>query len=114
MVPFAQQRGVGQAGLALVGRPFQQMMDVAPVGGGGAAGEHAVSVALLEGPADGGGGAALFLPDIQGKPWATVQKQLDAIGFSYGSPLNTAVYNDSVAPGNVISVKPPAGTKIAP
>jgi serine/threonine-protein kinase len=52
------------------------------------------------------------VPEIVGKPWSTVQKQLDAVGFSYGAP--TSVYSDQIPSGNVISVKPTAGTRIAP
>src|SRR4051812_17859056 len=53
VVAFAQQCGVLQAGRAAV-EPLQQMMDVAPVGGGAAAGEHAVPVPPLHRPADVG------------------------------------------------------------
>jgi hypothetical protein len=40
-------------------------VDVAPGGRDRAAGEHAVPVALVQGVADGGGGAALLLADVQ-------------------------------------------------
>jgi serine/threonine-protein kinase len=40
-----------------------------------------------------------------------VQKDLDAIGFAYGT---TSVYSDHVPTGNVISVAPPAGKRVAP
>src|SRR5215217_85820 len=42
-----------------------RVVDVAPGGRDGAAGEHAVPVALFQGVADGGGGAALLLADVQ-------------------------------------------------
>ena len=49
-MPLAQQRRVPQAGLAAVD-PLQHMMDVAPVAGRVAAGEHAVPIAQLDRPA---------------------------------------------------------------
>ncbi|MBB3085341.1 hypothetical protein FHR93_003568 [Geodermatophilus sabuli] len=50
VVPLAQQGGVGQVRLAAVD-PLQQLVDVAPVRRGAAAGEHAAAVAVLDGPA---------------------------------------------------------------
>jgi beta-lactam-binding protein with PASTA domain/tRNA A-37 threonylcarbamoyl transferase component Bud32 len=51
------------------------------------------------------------VPEVTGKPWSTVQKQLDDVGFTYGT---TFVFSDTVASGDVISVNPQAGKKIAP
>src|SRR3954452_5554227 len=48
VVALAEQRGVLQAGLAAVD-PLEQMVDVAPVGRGVAAGEHALPIAQLVG-----------------------------------------------------------------
>ena len=87
--------------------PAGFVVSQSPAAGSFTSGRH-VNLVVSSGP------APVVVPTIQGKPWSTVQKQLDAVGFSYGSPLNTAAYNDNVAPGDVISVKPPAGTKVAP
>jgi beta-lactam-binding protein with PASTA domain len=57
------------------------------------------------------GPALVVIPDIAGKPWSTVQKQLDAVGFAYGT---SSVFSDQIAPGDVISVSPPAGKRVAP
>src|SRR4051794_17726264 len=66
VVPLAEQGAVLAAGGAAVG-PVDDVVDVAPGGRGGAAGEHAVPVAVFHRPADGGGGGALFLADVQWK-----------------------------------------------
>ena len=55
VVPFAEQRGVVQAGLAAV-EPVDEVVDVAPVGRCVAAGEHAVPVAASRPPGVGAGG----------------------------------------------------------
>src|SRR3954453_7219663 len=51
VVPFAHEPGVLQRRLAAV-EPVDEMMDVAPVRRGRAAGEHAVPVPLFDRPAD--------------------------------------------------------------
>src|SRR3954452_2339817 len=57
VVAFAEQPGVGQAGLPAV-HPFDDVVDLAPPAGGVAAGEHAGLVAQLDGSADGRGDQA--------------------------------------------------------
>ena len=52
------------------------------------------------------------VPAIKGQPWSTVQKQLDTVGFSYGTP--TGQYSAQYPVGDVISVTPIAGTRIPP
>src|SRR4051795_6645959 len=64
VVSLAEQRGVLQAGLAAVD-PLEQMVDVAPVGRGVAAGEHALTVAQLDGPAQLGGDQSPGPPVVQ-------------------------------------------------
>src|SRR6185503_9607805 len=51
VVGLAQQGAVLDRGGSVVEHPFQDVVDVAPVSGGAAAGEHAVPVADLHGPA---------------------------------------------------------------
>ena len=51
VVPFAEQGAVLHRGRAVVELQSQDVVDVAPVGGGVAAGEHAVPVADVDGPA---------------------------------------------------------------
>lgn len=53
MVPFAQERGVVEVGLAAVD-PVDQVVDVAPVAGSVAAGEYARVVAQFDRLAQGG------------------------------------------------------------
>ena len=53
------------------------------------------------------GPAKVAMPPIQGEPWSKAQKQLDAIGFSYGTPAQE--YSDTVPTGNVKSVTPAGG-----
>ncbi len=57
------------------------------------------------------GPAPVAIPEIVGKPWATAQKQLDAVGFDYST---SSVFSDTIPSGNVISVDPPVGKKVAP
>jgi serine/threonine-protein kinase len=64
-----------------------------------------VNLVLSSGP------PSVAIPTIAGRPWSTAQKALDAIGFAYGS---TSVYNDKVPTGDVISVTPAAGKRVAP
>src|SRR4051812_35357469 len=52
VMPFADQPGVLQTGVALIGEPLGQMMDIAPVRRGCTPGEHAVPVPALHRPAD--------------------------------------------------------------
>jgi serine/threonine-protein kinase len=66
---------------------------------------RSVKLVLSSGP------VPVAVPEVVGKPWSTAQKQLDAIGFAYGA---TSVYNDKVPTGNVITVNPPVGKRIAP
>ena len=49
------------------------------------------------------------VPDIVGRHWSNVQKELDAVGFAYGTPATA--YSNSVAFGDVVSVKPGAGKR---
>ncbi|MDQ1510936.1 MAG: eukaryotic-like serine/threonine-protein kinase [Actinomycetota bacterium] len=68
---------------------------------------HRVNLVVSSGP------ARVAVPAIVNKAWSTVQKQLDAVGFSYGTPP-VSVYSDSVPSGSVVSVDPPAGRQVAP
>jgi beta-lactam-binding protein with PASTA domain/tRNA A-37 threonylcarbamoyl transferase component Bud32 len=68
---------------------------------------HRVHLVVSSGP------ARVAVPAIVGKAWSTVQKQLDTVGFTYGTPP-VSVYSDTVPSGNVISVQPPAGRQVAP
>jgi len=68
---------------------------------------HRVNLVVSSGP------PLVTVPAIEGKAWSTVQKQLDAVGFTYGTPP-VSVYSDTVPSGDVISVRPPAGHRVAP
>lgn len=57
------------------------------------------------------GPAKVAVPAIQGKAWSTAQKQLDVIGFAYRT---TTDYSNTIPSGNVITVGPPAGKRVAP
>ena len=61
---FAEQAGVVQAGLTAV-EPVDEVVHVAPVGGGGAAGEHAVLVPSFHGLAQPGGDHPVVPAQIQ-------------------------------------------------
>jgi len=58
------------------------------------------------------GPAPVSVPKVIGEPWAAAKKQLDAIGFAYGTP--TAQYNGRFGANTVMSVSPPPGTSVAP
>ena len=68
VVPLAQQRGVLQRRLPLVQDPFEDMVDVAPVTGCLAAGEHAVPVAGLDRPPQVGRDQPDGAPQVQRLP----------------------------------------------
>ncbi len=58
------------------------------------------------------GPAPVSVPKVIGEPWAAAKKQLDAIGFAYGTP--TAQYNAKFGANTVMSVVPAPGTSVAP
>ncbi|MGO9875877.1 MAG: protein kinase domain-containing protein [Acidimicrobiia bacterium] len=58
------------------------------------------------------GPAPVSVPKVVGEPWAAAKKQLDAIGFAYGTP--TAQYNANFGANTVMSVLPAPGTSVAP
>src|SRR5215204_7612077 len=66
VVAFAEQSGVLQGGLALVGDPLAEMVDVAPVAGGVAAGEDAGHVAVFDRPAEVGWGDPPGAAEVEG------------------------------------------------
>lgn len=68
--------------------------------------DRRVNLVLSSGP------ALVPVPTIKGKPWSSVKKQLDAVGFAYGKPAQS--YSDTFAVGNVISVEPDVGKQVAP
>jgi len=53
------------------------------------------------------GPAPVAVPSIKGEPWPVAQKQLDAIGFSYGTPASQ--YNTRFPANVVIGVKAVSG-----
>jgi serine/threonine-protein kinase len=67
--------------------------------------DRTVSLVLSSGP------AKVAVPLVVNEPWPAAQKQLDAIGFAYGT---TGAYNNTVPKGEVISVTPSAGDRVAP
>jgi serine/threonine-protein kinase len=64
-----------------------------------------VSLVVSSGPAKVG------VPVIVNKQWSAAKKELDAIGFAYGT---TGAYNNKIPKGDVISVTPGAGALVAP
>ena len=66
---------------------------------------HTVKLVVSSGP------APVAVPPIKGEPWASAQKQLDEIGFAYGTP---AQQFSELPSGTVISVTPNAGVRTAP
>jgi len=57
------------------------------------------------------GPAKVPVPTVQGQPWPGVQSQLDATGFFYKV---RHTFSDQVAKGDVVTITPPPGTRIAP
>jgi serine/threonine-protein kinase len=53
------------------------------------------------------GPAPVAVPPVKGQAWPTAKKQLDAIGFSYGTPV--AQYNTRFPANVVIGVRPATG-----
>ena len=103
---LAKQEGlsIGKVAYQVAGDPKGFVISQSPAAGSFTSGRH-VNLVLSSGP------APVAVPTIQGKKWATAQKELDEIGFSY---VTSPVFSDTVPSGNVISVTPPAGNKIAP
>jgi len=66
VVPAAEQDEVVGVGVAVVADPFAEVVAVAPVGGGGAAGPAAVWVAGGEDAAEGGWGVAVGAAEFEG------------------------------------------------
>ena len=65
-----------------------------------------VSLILSSGP------PRVPVPEMVGRHWSDVKTQLDAIGLFYGTPA--AEYSNKYAFGDVVSVKPEAGSRVAP
>jgi serine/threonine-protein kinase len=96
---------IGKIATISAGDPAGLVINQSPAAGKFTSSGH-VNIVVSAGP------PPVAVPAIQGKPWATAQKELDAIGFDYGRP--TEVFSDQIPTGNVISVSPPAGKEVAP
>jgi serine/threonine-protein kinase len=57
------------------------------------------------------GPAKVLVPSVKGQPWPGVQSQLDATGFFYKVQHT---FSDQYAKGDVVTITPPPGTRIAP
>jgi eukaryotic-like serine/threonine-protein kinase len=66
---------------------------------------HTVKLVVSSGP------APVAVPPITGELWSSAQKQLDDIGFSYGTPVQQF---SALPTGTVIKVTPDAGVRAAP
>ena len=70
-------------------------------------GSHRVSLVVSGGPAD------VAVPDIRNVPWSRAKEALDAAGLIYAANPPTQ-HDETVAAGNVLSVSPAVGARIAP
>jgi len=66
---------------------------------------HNVTLTVSSGP------GKVQVPQLQGQPWASAQKQLDLIGFAYKVRHS---YSDRFPEGAVVSVTPPPPARVAP
>jgi serine/threonine-protein kinase len=103
---LAEQRGLSVSVQRRPGPdPSGVVVDQSPRAGAWTSGKT-VKLVVSSGP------APVIVPPITGTPWPRAQKQLDAIGFAYGPPVQE--FSDSVPANAVIRVTPDVGARVAP
>jgi len=67
---------------------------------------HHVTLVVSDGP------APVAVPGVRNTPWANAKQALDSAGLIYGTPIKAS--SETIAAGNVISITPDVGAKVAP